>query len=110
MASGNRWRIMSRLTVVMASRKTGANLDRESVVSTLFSSQSKGKRDRDQNVAHSLRENLHKIFERKVDLAVQGERMAQQGLYEAEAVVEARKRKERNSDIAFQKINQDFES
>ena len=35
---------------------TGANLDRESVVSTIISSQSKGKGDRDQNVVHSLRE------------------------------------------------------
>ena len=43
-------------------QETGANLDRKSVVSTLFRSQSKGKRDRDQNVVHSLteryRENL----------------------------------------------------
>ena len=35
-------------------QETGANLDRESVVSAIFSSQSKGKRDRDQNVVHSL--------------------------------------------------------
>ena len=50
-------------------QETGANLDRESVVSTMFSSQSsKGKGDRDQNVVHSLRdgENLHNILERKV--------------------------------------------
>ena len=37
-------------------RETGANLDRESVVSTFFSSQSEGKRDRDQNVVHSSRD------------------------------------------------------
>ena len=69
---------------------TGADVDRESVVPTVFSSQSKGKRVRDQNVVHSLkdRENLQKIFERKVDSAVRGERLAQQKLYEAE--VEAR--------------------
>ena len=44
--------------------KTGANLERESVVSTLFRSQSKWKRDRDQNVVHSLRDrvNRHKIL------------------------------------------------
>ena len=35
--------------------ETGANVDRESVVPTIFSSQSKGRRDRDQNVVHSLR-------------------------------------------------------
>ena len=33
-----------------------SNLDRESVVSTIFRSQSNEKRDRDQNVVHSLRE------------------------------------------------------
>ena len=57
-------------------------IERESVVSTFFSSQSKRKRDRDQNVAHSLRdrENLQKTLERKVDSAVRGERMAQQKL------------------------------
>ena len=38
-------------------QEPGANLDRESVVSTLVSSQSKGKRDRDKNVVHSLRDN-----------------------------------------------------
>ena len=37
-------------------QETGANVDRESVVPTIFSSQSKGRRDRDQNVMHSLRE------------------------------------------------------
>ena len=71
---------------------TGANVDRESVVSTIFSAQSKSKRDRDQNVVHSLRdiENRQKTLERKVDSAVRGERMDQQKLYEAEAEVEAR--------------------
>ena len=67
-------------------------IERESVVSSIFSSQSKSKRDRDQNVVHSLRdiENLQKPLARKVDSAVRGERMAQQKLYEAEAEVEAR--------------------
>ena len=36
--------------------------------------------------------------------------MAQQRLYEAEAEVEARNWKKRNSDIVFQEINQEFES
>ena len=36
--------------------ETCADLDRESVVSTLFRSESKGKRDRDQNVVQSLRD------------------------------------------------------
>ena len=89
-------------------------MDRESFVPTIFSSQSKGKRDRDRNVVHSLkdRENLQKIFERKVDSAVRGERerMAQQKMYEAEAEVQARNWEKRNSDIAFQEINPEFES
>ena len=41
---------------------------------------------------------------------VRGERMAQQDLYEAEAEVEARYWKKRNSDIALQETNQEFES
>ena len=36
-------------------QETGANEDRESIVPILFSSHSKGKRDRDQNVVHSLK-------------------------------------------------------
>ena len=36
--------------------ETGANLNRESVVSTILSSPSNGKRDRDHNFAHSLRD------------------------------------------------------
>ena len=58
-------------------REACADLDRETVVSTLSRSASQGKRDRDQNVVRSLRdrENLHKILERK---AVHGEKMAKQ--------------------------------
>ena len=37
---------------------TGVNVDGESVVATIFSSQSKGKRDRDQNVVHSSRQKI----------------------------------------------------
>ena len=64
-------------------QETGANVDRQSVVPTIFSSQSKGKRDRDQNVVHSLREraNLWKILQRKADLAVRAEKMAQQKFF-----------------------------
>ena len=58
-----------------------------SVAATFFSSRSSGKKDRDTNVVHSLtdRENPQKTLERKVDLAVRGEREAQQKMYEAEA-------------------------
>ena len=65
------------------------------------------------NVVHSLRdrENLQKILERKVDFAVRGEeREAQQKLYQAGAEVEAGNWEKRNSDIACQEINQEFES
>ena len=48
-------------------QETGAELDRESVATTLFNSQANGKEDRDTNVVHSLRdrENLQKILEKK---------------------------------------------
>ena len=51
-------------------RETGTNLNRESVVSTLFRSESKAKRDRDENVVHALRDrkNLHKILHGKLKL------------------------------------------
>ena len=100
---------MSRLTVVMAL----VQIWTENLLFQLFSdSQKRRERGRDQNVVHSLRdrENLHKIFERKVDLAVRGERMVQQKFHEAEAEVEARNWEKRNSDTAFEKINQEFES
>ena len=81
--------------------------------SSRFRSESKGKRDRDQNVVQSLgdRENLHKIFERNVDLAVRGERewtskncmkLTQKLMQDIE--------KKRNSDAALHEINQEFES
>ena len=58
-------------------------MDRETVVSSLFESVSKAKRDRDQNVVQTLKDkrNLHKILERKAELAVRGERMAQQKIF-----------------------------
>ena len=50
-------------------KETCADMDRETLVSSLFGSVSKGTRDRDQNVAQTLRDsqNLHKILERKAD-------------------------------------------
>ena len=64
----------------------------ESEKRTIFSSQSKGKRDRDAKVVHSLKREkiLKQILERKVDSAVRGELMAQQKMYEAEVELEAR--------------------
>ena len=64
-------------------------------------------RDRDTNTVHSLsdKENLQKILERKVDLAVRGERETQQKMYQAEAEVEARNWDKQRQDSAFQEIN-----
>ena len=62
--------------VVLASKKLGAELDRGSFAATIFTSQSKGKTDRDTNVVHSLK--TEQILERKVDLAVRRERITQQ--------------------------------
>ena len=74
--------------------------------------QSRGKRDREFNFVHALRDrdNLEKILERKVDLATQGEKEAQQKLYHAEAEIEAKNWEKRNRDHSFQEINQKFES
>ena len=93
-------------------QKTGAELDRPFVAATIFSSRSKGKRDRDTNAVHSLkdRDNLRKILERKVDSAVRCELLSQQKVYEAESEVEAKNWEKRNSDIVFREINQEFES
>ena len=110
-SSGNslweQWRECESVDSRDGTQEAGANLDRESVVSTLFRSKSKEKRDGDESVVHSLkdRENLQKILERKVDSAVRGEMMAQRKLYQAGAEVEARNWEKRNSDISFQEIN-----
>ena len=56
------------------------------------------------------RDNIEKILERKVDLAIQGEKQAQQHLYHAEAEIEAKNWEKRNRDHSFQEINQEFES
>ena len=52
--------------------ETRADMDCETVVSSLLGSVSNGKRDRDLNVVQTLkdRQNLHKILERKAELAV----------------------------------------
>ena len=79
---------------------------------SLFESVSKEERDRDQNVVQTLRDrqNLQKILERKAELAVRGEKLAQLRLYEAEADMEVKHWEKRNSDIALYEINQEFES
>ena len=70
-------------------------------------SESRGKRDRDQNVVQSKhRENLHNIFERKAEIAVRGERMTLQNCMK----LRQKLRRKRNSDIALYEVNQEFES
>ena len=54
-------------------------MDRETVVSSLFDSVSRKKRDRDHNVVQTLR--------KKAELAVKGEKKVEQKIYEAEADV-----------------------
>ena len=93
-------------------RVTEAEFDRESVATTILSSLSRGKRDRELNFAPALRdrENLQKILERKVDLAVRGEGGAQQTLFRAEAEIEARNWEKRNPENYFQEVSQEFET
>ena len=93
-------------------REIEAELDREPVATTIFSSQSGGERDRELKFVHALRDrdNLQKILERKVDLAIQEEEETQQKLYQAEAEIEAKIWEKRNRDHSVQEINQDFES
>ena len=56
------------------------------------------------------RDNLQKILERKVDLAIQGEKEDQQKLCLAEAKMEAKSWEKRILGHAFQETNQEFES
>ena len=65
----------------------------------------KGKRDREETG-----KNLHKTLERKAELAVRGERIAQQKLYEAEADVEVKHWEKKNADMALNEVNQEFDS
>ena len=81
-------------------REIEAELDRESVARTLFSSQSRGRRDL----------NFACVERRKFDLAFQGEKQAQQKLYRAQAEIEAKNWEQRNRDRSFQEINQEFAS
>ena len=77
---------------------------------SLFESVSKEERSRPKRCANIKRQNLHKILERKAELAVRGEKLAQLRLYEAEADMEVKHWEKRNSDIALYDINQEFES
>ena len=97
--------------VVLASRKLG-QIWTQNLLQQRFSVHSrKGKEIETQTLRIRRKtENPHKILERKVNLAVRGEREAQQKLYEAEAEVEARNWEEQRQDISFQEINQEFES
>ena len=87
---------------------TGAEMDREIVDSGLFESVSKEKRDRDLNVVQTSRDRLilHRILERKAELAVSREKLAKQRLDEAEADVEIKHWAKRNSDVALDEVLQ----
>ena len=87
-------------------------MNRETIVSSLFESVSKEKRDRDQSVVQTLRDrqHFHKILERKAELTVRGEKLARQRFFEAEADVEVKHWEKRNSEVAPYDINQEFES
>ena len=87
-------------------------MDHETIVPSVFESVSRGKRDRDLNVVQTLkdRQNIHKFLQRKAELAVRGEKLAQQRFFEVEADVEVKHWERRNSDIALYEINQEFES
>ena len=78
----------------------------------LKNSQPRGNRDRELNFVHALRDgdNPQKMLERKVDLAIEGGKEAQQKLYQAEVEIEAKNWEKRNRDHSFQEINQVLES
>ena len=62
-------------------KETCADMDRETVASSLLGSESKGKRDRDHNVVQTLRDRQHKILEGKAELAVRGEKVGSAKFY-----------------------------
>ena len=93
--------------VVLPPQEIGAELMRESVATTLFSSQSKGKRDRDTLCIRWERKSPKHLWTERWFCRPR-RREAQQILYQAEA--EARNWERRNSDFAFREINQEFES
>ena len=66
-------------------KKTCADMDRETVVSSLSGSVSREKRDGDQNVVRTLRDKQNLL--QKAELAVRGENSAQQKLSEAGAEI-----------------------
>ena len=71
---------------------TKVSADNDSVACRTSIKETCAKRDRDQDVVQTFRDRqiLHEILERKADLAVRGEKLAQRKIFEAEAEVEAR--------------------
>ena len=98
---------VSHVSGRLAPQEIGAELMRESVATTLFSSQSKGKRDRDTLCIRWERKSPKHLWTERWFCRPR-RREAQQILYQAEA--EARNWERRNSDFAFREINQEFES
>ena len=96
--------VPSVLESVVASRKLVRLRTENSVVSTLLRSVSREKRDRDLRVVQTLDNSLNG------KLAVRGETLAQQKLFEAETDMEDKHCDRRKSEIALYLINQEFES
>ena len=72
---------------------------RDESISSVEGTLTRGRRDRDLESVQTLseRRNLHAYVERKAELAVRGENLAQQRLFEAEADVEVKIWEKRNS-------------
>ena len=70
-------------------------MDRETVVSRLFESVSKGKRDRDQNVVQTVKDRQisKKSLNGKLNRPSEEEKFVQQSFYESEADVEVQQEK-----------------
>ena len=93
-----------RVTVVIASGNPVPTKIEKPLFPLFWRSESKGKRDRDQNVVQSFkdREISTKILERKAELAVRGEKMAQQNCMKLRQTWRSNMGKiERNSDMAL---------
>ena len=75
-------------------------------ISSVEGTLSRGKRDRYLESAQTLSEwrNLHAYFEQEVELAVQGNGVAQKRLSEAEAEMDKRNWEQRDADIALQSL------
>ena len=84
-------------------------MDGESVVATIFTSQSKGKRDRDQNVVHSSREKISRksLNGKLTQPSEERERLSKNCV---KVRLKSRQEIGKNADTVFQEIKQELES